>query len=536
MRNREFGFKKVNEKVLVCNTGTRTMWSMSLSKGWRGMRGESGQVLPWAVFLIFLFIGISAMVVDLGHGILVKRELQASADAAALAAAATLPAANYAQVAQTYSAGTGGKNTYTELSVGTPTIKPLCLTTVAAWGYPCTSTSPNAVQVTQTATVPTFFAGIMGIKQMTISATAMASKGSKPKPYNVAIILDTTPSMNTTDSNCKNSKGQSLTQLQCATTAFQELLQGLDPSLDRISLFTFPNITTTTTGNDYDCSSSNPTVGPYTFPSSTATSLSTMPYSVTTTTGSGRNQTTTTTTVQETYQVADFSTDYRSSDTATSLSSTSNLANAVGGSSCQGIQTSNENTYYAAAIYAAQAALTAEQAANKGTQNAIIFLSDGNATAKEQSPGGSFSPGSNDMVSSSSQSTTYATASGTYPSWEDRVRAGGGLRPSTQLPWGPRYTPLPTDLQRRPIQAIAQATGVAGTQTPQDHLTPCQAMQQMSTGWSTGDYSHFFSDYFGGNNGCAAAGSAEGIGDLNNIVNAILGSMTGARLIPNSTT
>ena len=533
MRNREFGYKKVNEKVLVCNTGTRTMWSMSLSKGWRGMRGESGQVLPWAVFLIFLFIGISAMVVDLGHGILVKRELQASADAAALAAAATLPAANYAQVAQTYSAGTGGKNTYTELSVGTPTIKPLCLTTVAAWGYPCTSTSPNAVQVTQTATVPTFFAGIMGIKQMTISATAMASKGSKPKPYNVAIILDTTPSMNTTDSNCKNSKGQSLTQLQCATTAFQELLQGLDPSLDRISLFTFPNITTTTTGNDYDCSSSNPTVGPYTFPSSTATSLSTMPYSVTTTTGSGRNQTTTTTTVQETYQVADFSTDYRSSDTATSLSSTSNLANAVGGSSCQGIQTSNENTYYAAAIYAAQAALTAEQAANKGTQNAIIFLSDGNATAKEQSPGGSFSPGSNDMVSSSSQSTTYATASGTYPSWVGECGQGvDAAKYATSM-----GTTVYTIAYGSPTSSnSSNCASDRSSLSTHKNITPCQAMQQMSTGWSTGDYSHFFSDYFGGNNGCAAAGSAEGIGDLNNIVNAILGSMTGARLIPNSTT
>ncbi|MGA7857164.1 MAG: pilus assembly protein TadG-related protein [Terracidiphilus sp.] len=509
---------------------------MSLSKGWRGMRGESGQVLPWAVFLIFLFIGISAMVVDLGHGILVKRELQASADAAALAAAATLPAANYAQVAQTYSAGTGGKNTYTELSVGTPTIKPLCLTTVAAWGYPCTSTSPNAVQVTQTATVPTFFAGIMGIKQMTISATAMASKGSKPKPYNVAIILDTTPSMNSTDSNCKNSKGQSLTQLQCATTAFQELLQGLDPSLDRISLFTFPNITTTSVGNDYDCSSSNPTVGPYTFPSSTATSLSTMPYSVTTTTGSGRNQTTTTTTVQETYQVAGFSTDYRSSDTATSLSSTSNLANAVGGSSCQGIQTSNENTYYAAAIYAAQAALTAEQAANKGTQNAIIFLSDGNATAKVQSPGGSFSPGSNDMVSSSSQSTTYATASGTYPSWEDQCAQGVAAANYATSMGTTVYTiaygsPTSSNSSNCGSDVYNRNTNATGS-----GLTPCQAMQQMSTGWSSGDYSHFFSDYFGGNNGCSAAGAAESIGDLNNIVNAILGSMTGARLIPNSTT
>lgn len=198
-------FRKGNQQALTYVSRPRTERGRKLFSGWQGLGEESGQVLPWAVFLIFLFIGISAMVVDLGHGLLVKRELQASADAAALAAAATLPATNYAAVAQSYSAGTGGKNTYTELSVGTPTIKPLCLTTVAAWGYPCTSTSPNAVQVTQTATVPTFFAGILGIKNMTISATSMASKGSKPKPYNLAIILDTTPSMNTKDKNCKNS-------------------------------------------------------------------------------------------------------------------------------------------------------------------------------------------------------------------------------------------------------------------------------------------------------------------------------------------
>jgi Flp pilus assembly protein TadG len=515
------------------------MWMKSRSGGWRVLRDQSGQVLPWAVFLIFLFIGLSAMVVDLGHGILVKRELQASADAAALAAAATLPAANYAQIAQKFSAGTGGKNTYTELSVGTPTITPLCLTTVAAWGYPCTSTSPNAVQVKETAVVPTFFAGIMGLKTMTISATSTASKGSKPKPYNVAIILDTTPSMNTTDTNCKNSKGQSLTQLQCATVAFQALLQGLDPSLDRISLFTFPNITTTTVGNDFDCTSSNPTVGPYTFPSNTASSLSTMPYSVTTTTGYGRNQTTTTTTVQETYQIADYSTDYRTSDNATTLNSKSNIANAVGGTNCQGIQTSNENTYYAAAIYAAQASLIAEQSlpANKGTQNAIIFLSDGNATAQEQNPGGSFSPGSNDMVSSSSQSTTYATASGSYPSWVDECAQGVAAANYATSMGTTVYTiaygsPTSSNSSNCGSDVYSKYTNSSGT-----GITPCQAMQQMSTGWSTGDYSHFFSDYYapGGSSGCQASGASNTITSLNNIVNAILGSMTGARLIPNNT-
>jgi Flp pilus assembly protein TadG len=496
----------------------------------RFFREESGQVLPWVVLLMLLFLGMSALVVDVGQGVLVQRELQASTDAAALAAASVMPATNYATVAQNYSAMAGSKNTYGGLSVGTPVVTGLCLTTVATWGLPCTSTSPNAVSVTETATIPTFFAGILGMHFLTVSATSTASKGSKPKPYNLAIVLDTTPSMDTPDPNCVVN-GKTLTQLQCASNAFQEFLTGFDPSLDSISLFTFPNVTTTTASNDYDCTSGNPTVGPYTFPSATATSLSTMPYSVTTTTttGSWPNQhtTTTTTTVQETYQVTGFSTDYRTSDSATTLNNKSNLANAVGGSNCQGIQTSYENTYYAGAIYAAQAALNAQAQANKGTENAILFLSDGNATAKVQTAGGAFSPGTNDMVSSSSQSTSYATNSGTYPSWVGECSQGVDAANYAKSQGTEFYviaygSPTTSDSSDCASDRSSSAT--------HRNITPCQAMQQMSSGTS-----YFYSDYFGGNNGCAASGAAYGIGNLAGIVDAILGQMTGARLIPNGT-
>ena len=68
---------------------------------------------------------------------------------------------------------------------------------------------------------------------------------------------------------------------------------------------TFPNITTTSVGNNYDCTSSNPTAGPYTFPSTTAGSLTNMTYK----TGS--------TTVTETYQVTGFLSDYRTDNQAT---------------------------------------------------------------------------------------------------------------------------------------------------------------------------------------------------------------------------
>ena len=57
-------------------------------------------------------------------------------------------------------------------------------------------------------------------------------------------------------------------------------------------------------------------------------------------------------------------------------------AGASGQSNCTGIKApGGEATYYAQVIYAAQAALASEQAANPGSQNAIILLTDGDATA-----------------------------------------------------------------------------------------------------------------------------------------------------------
>lgn len=486
---------------------------------------DRGQVLPWAVMLIMLFLGFCALTIDIGHGLLVKRELQASCDAAALASAETLPSTTYVTIAQNFSAMAGGKNIYHDFSVGTPTVTGLCLTTVKNWGIPCSATSPNAVSVTETTTIPTFFAGIFGMRTLTVSATSTASKGSRPQPFNVAIILDTTPSMKTQDNNC------GATQLQCATDAFQYLLANLDPSVDNVSLFTFPDITTTTVSNDYDCKSGSPTVGPYTFPPSSFPkgqnpSYTSMPY----TTGSGKH----TQTVQETYQVTGWLNDYRTSDTSTSLNSKSNLSNAVGGNNCNGIQTSNENTYYAGAIYAAQASLLAEQAAHPGTQNAIILLSDGNATAQEQDPGGSFSVGYNDMVTGS-QSTSVATNSGTYPSWIGECGQGVDAAQAASAQ-GTRVFTIAYGSATSSNSANCGSDRNGGAHR---YITPCQAMQQMSTGWNASpqNTSNFFSDYYapGGDAGCQAADQNNTITSLSNIIAAIVSDFSGSRLIPNGT-
>jgi hypothetical protein len=94
---------------------------------------------------------------------------------------------------------------------------------------------------------------------------------------------------------------------------------------------------------------------------------------------------TTYSTLAGTYEVMAFDDGYRNSDSAGTLLSGDGLASAVGyetSGSCTGLQApGGEGTYYAQAIYAAQAALASQQTSFPGSKNILIILSDGDATA-----------------------------------------------------------------------------------------------------------------------------------------------------------
>lgn len=496
---------------------------------------ESGQVLPWVILLLFMFLGLCALSLDVGRALLVRRQLQASADAAALAAALTLPDASYTSVGQAYSGAAGDKNSYLGYTVATPVITSRCSATVEGppWNIPCTPTSPNVVTVVETATLPTFFAEIMGIPNMTVKVTSSASKGAKPQPYNVAIVLDTTYSMRTNDPNCGNH-----TQLQCAETAVSQILAGLAPTEDHVSLFTFPAMAVNSTQNDTNCSGQQATGEPYTFPSTTASSLQTVDF--TSQQGWWGNNT-----VQTTYQIAGYSTNYRTSDTAKTLNNGASLTNAIGSSQgCQGLQLNNtQNTYFAATIYAAQASLLAEQAANPGTKNAIIMVSDGNATAVNN---GYFQ----DMATSSQSSVGVKnTSDGQYPNLQGQcgqsVDAAGAAIAAGTVFFSIAYGSPSTSTGGGQVGNQGNCASDIGTgQHP--GITPCQSMQQMSSGWnpqtpgynaSSPNKSHFYSDYFapGGDSGCQAADANNTVTSLNDIAASIVGQLSGARLIPNGT-
>ena len=84
----------------------------------------------------------------------------------------------------------------------------------------------NAVQVQEQMVVNLFFAPIFGKKTMTLTATATAAMaGAITSPYNVAIVIDATRSMNDTDTDSQCSASR----ISCALAGVKILLQDLYP-------------------------------------------------------------------------------------------------------------------------------------------------------------------------------------------------------------------------------------------------------------------------------------------------------------------
>lgn len=423
---------------------------------------EGGQVLPWVVVVLLCVLGTAALVVDVGRAMVIERELQASTDAAALAAAETISGSStaYSGEGTTFSGATGDRNaSYSGVTFSTPVVTPLCLTTVKNWGITCSSSGgtvsiPNAVSVTETASVPTLFAGIFGKPTVQLSATSTAAH-ARPMPYNIALIVDSTLSMTATDSNCVVN-GTTLTQEQCALNGIQNLLTGINTSYDDVALFTFPNVVVganSPAGVALSASGSNPAAQPwgcttavpssyqgvsYQYDSSfgyyvmleqqqvqTGTSRGrpvytseyeppwsgvawAMPYSfppIPTSSTSGYEIATGSD--APTYQLTTFVNDYNTPGTngTSVLASSSNLVQAVGAvSNCGGLLPSSydgdNGTYYPGAIYAAQAALLYQQTQHANSDNVMIILGDGNADV----------PNSDFPSSSTQAETTYGTA------------------------------------------------------------------------------------------------------------------------------
>ena len=376
-----------------------------LSRAPQPRKNQSGQVFVLTALMLGVFLPLAAFVIDLGYAWASYQKLQASADAAAIAAASVLPNWTLAQqYAKQYSAMPGYLNAIPGVTA-TMSVNNACsqeLVTEFDMVCPSASAGPpqivnaNAIQVVEHANVPTFFAKIFGIRTISLTVTASArARGSAPAPANVVVVAQATGHTGgVADSKCPiyTDNGASFSgtieQADCIKSGIRILLSQLWPCppgqtcsssnpYDEVSLMLFPGLCQQ--GSTGSCKST-----------STAAASQAAEYS---TCGEGDSLPAVTPYIDQSYAastnplftVVPFSNNYRTSTTSLLNGGGSHLVQAVDwtdGVGCTGKSgyygyTSFWETDYAPAITAAQAALVANGRPN--VQNVIILVSDGDA-------------------------------------------------------------------------------------------------------------------------------------------------------------
>ncbi|HEY2470741.1 MAG TPA: VWA domain-containing protein [Terracidiphilus sp.] len=481
---------------------------------------QSGQALPWMVFMMVLFLGAAGITLDLGHAYVCYRELQASTDAAAMSAAyelsqSTSSSTSVKAAASNYSSVAGAINVNSNLPSPNITVNLNCSTSVTNLGIPCSGspTGDNVVQVQQSVVIPTYFIralsvfGLNSAKSVSLSAVATAAaRGATNSQYNVAVVIDTTASMGQqdNDANCGNSR------IYCALQGVQSLLQSLSPctpsgsgsncaggaAFDQVSLFTFPNIEADNAANDTGCPTSNPKIPSYYTPVRGAAWSA----------PSGTSPT---------YQITSYLSNFSSTGKVNGSVNTSSALGVAAGAnnskSCSGLQTpGGDGTYYAGAIYAAESSLVAAQANNPGSQNALIILSDGDANSGKINVSGT-------VQAAGTGSPALAVS---YPSTSNQCQ---------QAIDAAKFATF----EGTTVYSIAYGAASSGCSTdksgPKSGLSPCSALQQMASSPAT-----FYSDASASQNKGQCTSASNPNLTLNQIFKSVATSFTVSRLVPNS--
>ena len=154
---------------------------------------ESGQILLMTGVLIGVMIVLVALVVDIGHTRLVQRQLQAGVDAAALAGAQELPVETRRSRPRTSTAPLRrqerrqhGRQRRDDRGRALHPDDP---------GLQHALRDGERLSVTSTSNVPTFFARIIGVKSLTVTAKATACFPCSIRPLDIMLVLDRTGSM-----------------------------------------------------------------------------------------------------------------------------------------------------------------------------------------------------------------------------------------------------------------------------------------------------------------------------------------------------
>jgi hypothetical protein len=238
-----------------------------------------------------------------------------------------------------------------------------------------------------------------------------------------------------------------------------------------------------TASKDTTCPTTNPTIVPYTTPVPGAT------WSAPTgTTG--------------TYQISTYLSNYSSTNkSGGAINTSSALAIASGGAGggCSGMQTpGGDGTYFAGAIYAALSSLAAQQAANPSSLNALVVLSDGDASSTK-------------ITATNGEKLTLT---GAYPSLIDQCQ---------QAITAAKSAPSNTT-----VYSIAYGASSSGCSTDSPSISPCSTMQQIAT-----SSSDFFSDATASQNKGQCTSSANASLTLDQIFKTVTMKIGVSRLLPN---
>ena len=526
---------------------------LSLVRG--ALDDQRGQTMPFVAIGMVALLGVAGLAIDIGHAYAVHSVLQNSANAAALAASGAVYNAasdpvNATSVADQYSASSGDENAYSNLGAVTTTVTLKCLNSLMPKGETCgSSTVPNAVRVTNSTSVPTFFLKIFGFPTLAVGATATASMQGIALPWNVAIIVDATSSMSTADTNCGG-----LSEFHCALSGVQTLLASTNPCPSgmtsctpaqanvRVALFSFPNLDSSKFTDTSTCSGTFSNE-PYTFPLPTATSYTPLTYA---TAWSGSSPSSGSIHWTGTYQITDWDSGYYAPNNSSTggLNPSDNLIKVIGynanpttgnvGTAGCLPNVGGETTYYGGVIYAAQAALLAEQAANPGSQNALILLSDGQANVVDMSH---FASGQSPAVTTLAVDG-YSTLTGTglYPDSKDQcqqaIQAAQDANNAGTTVYAVAYGSQQSGCSSSSggTDSTLVATGQNASFTVST-LTPCVVMENIASSLNT-----FYSDYNQSGSGSTCQDNSHTVVSLQDIFMAISATFTTPRLIPNSAT
>jgi Flp pilus assembly protein TadG len=215
------------------------------------LKSEQGQVLGLVTVALVAMLAMSALVMDVGFAWYAKRQLQASVDAAALAGAQAFPDnAQATALAQAYltknNPRSGG------ITVKAPSIDIGYLQN-SRLGAP-----KNKITVTETGSIPTTFAKVVGFDKFDFKVTSTACQPCGTKPFDVVVVIDRTASM------CDSTNSTGCIDLNGAKDGFHVLMSILDSKLDWIGLVDLPGVATST--SDVCGPIASPTGSPYDSP------------------------------------------------------------------------------------------------------------------------------------------------------------------------------------------------------------------------------------------------------------------------------